>query len=111
MSEIHPEKLKFVNVIPIHKKGSQILLSNYRPISLLSNLNKIFEKIIFKRLHCFLEKYNCIFELQDYLSLVRQPVDPTARWSDNPLVRQPVGPTTRCSENPLLREPVGPTAR
>ena len=31
---------------------------------MLSNLNKIFEKIIFKRLHCFLEKYNCIYELQ-----------------------------------------------
>ena len=64
MSETHPEKLKFVNTIPIHKKGSRILLSNYRPISLLSNLNKIFEKIIFNPLYCFLEKYDCIYELQ-----------------------------------------------
>ena len=64
MSETHPEKLKFVNAIPIHKKGSHILLSNYMPISLLSNLNNIFEKIIFNRLYCFLEKYDCIYELQ-----------------------------------------------
>ena len=64
MLETHPEKLKFVNAIPIHKKGSWILLSNYRPISLLSNLNKIFEKIIFNLLYCFLEKYDCIYELQ-----------------------------------------------
>ena len=39
LTETHPEKLKFVNAIPIHKKGSRILISNYRPISLLSNLN------------------------------------------------------------------------
>ena len=64
MSGTHPEKLKFVNAVPVHKKGSRILLSNYRPISLLSNLNKIFEKIIFNRLYQFLEKYNCIYELQ-----------------------------------------------
>ena len=64
MLETHPEKLKFVNAIPIHRKGSWILLSNYRSISLLSNLNKIFEKIIFKCLSCFLEKYNYIYELQ-----------------------------------------------
>ena len=63
-SGTHPEKLKYVNAIPIHKKGSRILLSNYRPISLLSNLNKIFEKIIYNRLFRFLEKYNCIYELQ-----------------------------------------------
>ena len=64
MSRSHPQRLKFVNAIPIHKKGSRILLSNYRPISLLSNLNKIFEKIIFKRLYSFLEKYECLYELQ-----------------------------------------------
>ena len=63
-SGTHPEELKYVNAIPIHKKGSRILLSNYRPISLLSNLNKIFEKIIYSRPFRFLEKYNCIYELQ-----------------------------------------------
>ena len=40
----HPEKLKLVNVLPIYKKGSRLLISNYRQISLLSNLNKNFEK-------------------------------------------------------------------
>ena len=60
----HPNKLKFVNVVPIFKKGSRLSISNYRPISLLSNLNKIFEKIMYKRIYSFLEKYGCLYELQ-----------------------------------------------
>ena len=64
LSGSHPEKLKHANIIPIFKKGSRLLVSNYRPISLLSNLNKIFEKIISKRVSSFLEKFNILYELQ-----------------------------------------------
>ena len=60
----HPEKLKLVNVLPIYKKGSRLLISNYRPISLLSNLNKFFEKIIFKRVYKFIEKNEILYPLQ-----------------------------------------------
>ena len=60
----HPEKLKLANIIPIFKKGSRLKVSNYRPISLLSNLNKIFEKIMFKRISSFIEKYDILFDLQ-----------------------------------------------
>ena len=41
-----------------------MLLSNYRPISLLSNLNKFFEKIIYKRVSSFLEKFDILYDLQ-----------------------------------------------
>ena len=60
----HPEKLKLVNAIPIFKKGSRIMVSNYRPISLVSNLNKIFEKIIYKRIYNFTEIDECLYPLQ-----------------------------------------------
>ena len=60
----HPDKLKHANIIPIFKKGSRMVISNYRPISLLSNLNKIFEKIIYKRMYSFLDKYNILFDYQ-----------------------------------------------
>ena len=63
-SGTHPEKLKYANVIPVFKKGSRLLISNYRPISLLSNLNKIFEKLMYKRIYAFLEKYNILYDLQ-----------------------------------------------
>ena len=40
------------------------MVSDYRPISILSNLNKIMEKLIFKRIYEFLDKYNCLYKLQ-----------------------------------------------
>ena len=50
--------------IPIFKKGCQRTTSNYRPISLLSNLNKILEKLMFNRVYTFLNKYKCIYDLR-----------------------------------------------
>ena len=61
---IHPDILKVSKTIPIFKKGSRLLVSNYRPISLLSNLNKILEKIIHDRVYSFLEDSQCIYSLQ-----------------------------------------------
>ena len=50
--------------IPVFKKGSRLTVSNYRPISLLSNINKIFEKLISNRVYSFLEKQKSIYEHQ-----------------------------------------------
>ena len=53
----YPDQLKIAKVIPIFKKGDKLLVSNYRPISLLSNINKIFEKLVYSRLYSFLELF------------------------------------------------------
>lgn len=47
---IFPEQLKIAKVLPVHKKGSKNDSGNYRPISLLPTLAKIFEKLIKIRL-------------------------------------------------------------
>jgi hypothetical protein len=60
----HPDILKISKTIPIFKKGSRLLVSNYRPISLLSNLNKILEKMVHTRIYKFFEDYQCIYFLQ-----------------------------------------------
>ena len=60
----HPSILKISKTIPILKKVSRLLVSNYRPISLLSNLNKILEKIVHDRIYKFLEDFQCIYSLQ-----------------------------------------------
>ena len=51
---VFPSGLKFAKVIPIHKKVSKLKCSNYRPISLLSNLDKILEKMVYNGFIIFL---------------------------------------------------------
>ena len=61
---VFPLILKTCKVIPIYKKDSQLNCSNYRPISLLSNIDKILERIMYNRLYKFLETNNLIYSLQ-----------------------------------------------
>ena len=63
-SGIFPSILKTSKIIPIYKKGSKLECSNYRPISLLSNIDKILERLMYNRLYNFLEKKEIIFSLQ-----------------------------------------------
>ena len=63
-SGIFPDKLKIAKVISTSKKGNPELPSNYRPISLLPIFSKIFEKVMYKRLHRFLEIHKVLYSLQ-----------------------------------------------
>ena len=58
------EILKQDKVIPIFKKGDQKNCNNYRPISRLSNISKIIEKLIHKQLYGFLGINNCLYTHQ-----------------------------------------------
>ena len=55
-----PNDMKLAKVIPIFKKGDNLLVSNYRPISLLTSLSKVLEKIVYKRTIDFLNKHNIL---------------------------------------------------
>lgn len=61
---VFPTQLKLTKVIPIHKKESKLDCTNYRPISLLSNIDKLFEKLIHDRLYKFLNKNKVLYSQQ-----------------------------------------------
>ena len=59
-----PSSFKKAKVIPIHKKGSTNKVENYRPISLLSNLSKVFEKLMYIRINNFMCKNDLFYPFQ-----------------------------------------------
>ncbi len=48
-----PDKLKIAKVTPVYKKDDQTQFTNYRPISLLPVISKIFERIIYNQVYNF----------------------------------------------------------
>ena len=47
---VFPQKMRIAIVIPVRKKDDTEDCNNYRPISLLPNISKLFEKLIKNRL-------------------------------------------------------------
>ena len=64
MTGVFPCVLKTVKVVSVFKKDSKLDYSNYRSISLVSNIEKILEKLMCKRSYTFLNKNNVICNLQ-----------------------------------------------
>jgi hypothetical protein len=62
------DSYNMVKVRPLHKSGNR---RHYRPISVLSPVNKIFEKVIYHRLLTFINKHYLIFNLDSGRGLVR----------------------------------------
>ena len=60
-----PNCLKLAKIIPAYKKGDHQECNNYRPISLISNISKLIEKLLYNnRLYKFLNQNKCLFNYQ-----------------------------------------------
>ena len=64
MTGVFPSVFKTANVVTVFKKDSKLDYSSYLPISLLSNIEKILEKFMYKRLYTFLNSNIIICNLQ-----------------------------------------------
>ena len=71
VTDIFPLVLKTAEVASVSKKDSKPDYSDYRPISMLSNIEKILEKLVYKRLYTFLNNnniYNLQFDFRQHYS-------------------------------------------
>ena len=51
---VFPRELKLAKVIPVYKADDSHIYGNYRPISLLPTLSKVYEKVVAKQLTAYL---------------------------------------------------------
>ena len=61
---ICPLELKIAKVVPVFKSGDPSLFTNYRPISVLPFLSKVFEKIVYNCLCDFICYNNILYDYQ-----------------------------------------------
>lgn len=59
-----PDNLKIHKIIPIPKQINASTVDKYRPISVLSTIDKIFGKVLFDKLLCYFEENNLLFDFQ-----------------------------------------------
>ena len=61
---IFPNKLKIAKVIPLFKKGDIYTFDNYRPISLLPSISKIFERTIYDQIYNYFQNNELFYNSQ-----------------------------------------------
>lgn len=79
---VYPSILKKSIIRPIFKHGNHLDYSNYRPIAILSVINKIVEKIIVNQMSNFLEKHNIISDAQHGFRRGRSTSTALAQFTD-----------------------------
>ena len=61
-SGTYADLIKVAKIIPIFIKGEKDKITNYKPISLFSQCNKIFEKLLHNHMYSYLTKFNLLNE-------------------------------------------------
>ena len=79
-SGIFPDSIKITQIIPLYKKGNIHSITNYRPISLLPTVSKVFERVIFNQLCIYLD-HNNLLTKEQYEFRANHSAELAANWS------------------------------
>ena len=59
-----PDSMKLAKIIPLYKKDDKRDFSNYRPISILPSISKVFEKIMHKQMYEYFTENKLLYKSQ-----------------------------------------------
>lgn len=83
MSNTYPDQLKNAIIRPIYKSGSHLEYTNYRPIAILSVVDKIIEKIIVSQISNFLDHNNVLSDTQHGFRKGRSTISALLGFADH----------------------------
>ena len=58
------DDLKSARVVPIFKNNDRTEVENYRPVSILSIISKVFERVVYGQLETYLDERKLLYDLQ-----------------------------------------------
>ena len=86
-SGIFPDDFKMAGVTPSFKEGEKGDVSNYRPISILRTVARVFEKLLYNQLHQYLVQHNVLcsdqWGFRSLHSTALALIDSTDNWKLN----------------------------
>ena len=87
LTGIFPDDWKLAKVTPIFKQGDRSDMDNYRPISVISAIAKVFERIVYNQLSSYLSENNILSQHQSgfrsFHSTVTALLEATDNWAFN----------------------------
>ena len=61
---IVPDGLKSARVVPLFKKNDKTEVGNYRPVSILSIISKVFERVVYDQIQTYLDERKLLYNFQ-----------------------------------------------
>ena len=61
---VEPEDLKSARVVPLFKKNDKTEIGNYRPVSILTILSKVFERVVYDQVESYLNRKRLLYKFQ-----------------------------------------------
>jgi len=80
---VFPDEWKCSKVIPLFKQGERADLNNYRPISIIPVVAKVFERIIYDQAFAYLTEHNLISSHQSGFRCLHSTVTALLEATDN----------------------------
>ena len=59
-----PDDLKSARVVPLFKKSDKTEVGNYQPVSILTIISKVFERVVYDQVESYLDQMKLLYKFQ-----------------------------------------------